>query len=195
MATVTGYTAGVIDGTITSLQGYAERCAAAFLFCMRDSNSNQLPDEVPYSKYYECRLAQAEAEHARLASMTTDQKEAGWRTFMADQEQCLRDRLAENAAENERHARMRAEVLAWEAPSHFGKLKEFMLQQLDVSRCSSQDDIRRFYALPKLSRDEWHAKALADVAKDVERYREEHQKEVAKAQRETQFIRDLRACF
>lgn len=192
---VTGYTSKVIDGAITTLPEYAERCAAAFLFCMRDSDTDKLPDVVKPSDYYAKDLVDAEAERSRLAAMTTDQRDAAWRRFQADERAYLERRLAENAAEVERFKNMRENVTTWDAPDQFRELRRFMLQQLDVSRPMSEDDIRRYNPPSKLSRDEWHAKALAEAERKVESRRANAQKEVDKADRETRFIRDLRACF
>jgi hypothetical protein len=193
--TVTGYTSKVIDGKIVTLQAYAECCAAAFLFCMRDSPLEQLPDMVKPSTYYAEALASAESERDRLATMTIDQQDVAWRSDEAEQNADLQRQLDENAAEWERHDRMRKNVEAWDVPNQFVELKRFMLQQLHISIPMSADVIRRYNPLVKPSRDAWYTKALAEAESKVERARLGFRNEVDKAERETRFIHDLQACF
>lgn len=194
----TGYTAKVEAGEITTLQAYAERCAAAFLLCMRDANSYDLPDVVPRSKYYECRLAQCEAELSRLEGMTADQKEAACRSYNDEQRAALERRLAESVTAAQRYDAMRDLVTAWDVPAQFAELKSFMLSQLIEGRrvdVHDEESTRRFWSPKIMERDEWHDHALAEARSEVARCREEHQKEIQRAENQTRFIRDLRACF
>ncbi len=127
----TGYTAAVVNGTVTELRPFAMQCARAFgaLISMRDDpNDAPIPERLEPSTYHTDKLATAQEECARLSMMTDE--EAG-KAAKAEFDEAVAAKAAYmERKENERarYETMIAKVEPWEgAPEG---LKEFMLEQL-----------------------------------------------------------------
>lgn len=132
----TGYTARLCEGPQT-FQEFALGCARAFgaLVTMHDEPSAApIPDELKPSDYHDKALAKARSEVIRLRSMSIEQeiefglslknaKIASWREAWACWSE-LDGRLVD----------MIAKVQAWSASPNHAALKDFMIQQLTVSR-------------------------------------------------------------
>ena len=129
----TGYTAAVVDGTLTDFPTFALRCARAMGACImqRDDVMTDLPKLRDKATYYERQLADATARLAELDAMTAEQADAA---AQADYAHALAEWEKHRAKVEQRAARliaMRSEVQAWTPPTpeHQG-LKDFMLDQL-----------------------------------------------------------------
>lgn len=73
----TGYTAGVMDGTITEFKDYALQCARNFgaLITLRDDPLSPDLPVLEVGDYYEQHVKDAERELKRLSKMSSDQAE------------------------------------------------------------------------------------------------------------------------
>lgn len=131
----TGYTAGIEDGTTTSLKEFALICARAMGACVmqREEPLSNPPRHREFSPYYLEQLANAHADLKELQSMSLE--EAGKRR---DAE--LIGATAEYYKYKDEHFRVRMNYLtmkrkveAWTPPSKdYDGLKRFMLEQIEL---------------------------------------------------------------
>lgn len=133
----TGYTAGVVDGTMTDFPTFALQCARAFGACVmqRDDPPNDPPKPREVAAYYNEALQRAEDELEQLAQMTDAQVAVACeQKYQQDTE--LYERSQRKAREaRERIDAMLVAVRGWRPPTpeHVG-LRDFMLKQLTGTR-------------------------------------------------------------
>lgn len=133
----TGYTYGVQEGKITTLEDFAKSCARAFLWQARDSEEKDLRKLVTGDgtlDYYIKALKEAEDNLAEIESLD----DAGWQHKYEDK--CatqLRYVTEYNKRVNEeriRYTKMLEKVKDWTPPSNEHiELKKFMIEQLESS--------------------------------------------------------------
>lgn len=196
----TSYTRKVESGEITTIQAYAERCAAAYLVCMREASTDALPSEVVPNPHYAERLKAAKAKLNGLISLGAKQQVAAWNQHKAQCAANVRAAIEKLVTEEHRYRAMREAVLAWDAPSKFHALKSFMLQQIDVSFDFKREPeltkyARRLYGSKHDTARAWLKAEIESTRREVASAQEAFDREAASAQRQTEFIRDLRACF
>lgn len=192
----TGYTFGVAEGKITTLEDFAMDCARAFgaLIDLRDSPRDaEVPEDFTPSGAYQDRLDDAKRKLAEAETRT----EAEWRIASADaylrSMAHWRNMNTKNAETRARYEKMLEKVIGWQPPirDHI-LLKEFMVTQLSESirwdsttyeepeqlfwRTFMQDQIR-------YSRDE------------VSRAERDLREEIARAKGKTDWVQALRNSF
>lgn len=134
----TGYTEFIEDGRITNAKDFLLLCTRAFAI-MIDSRDEPLSIPIktefkPDTEHYKKWLADTIAQRDELLAMS-----------MAEfHEKLIQDRnkRIENAKESylcqckldEKYELIYREILAWEAPSGCGNLKDFALEQISISR-------------------------------------------------------------
>lgn len=136
----TGYTAGIGDGKITTLEQYAWTCAQAFgaLVSMRDdAHDAQIPEQLAVGQYYIDSAKESTEAFERFKSMSQDELEAENQKEMAEALAYYEKRIAENKALAKRYSSMLDDVLAWTPPTEdFVQFKDFMTEQILTSqRC------------------------------------------------------------
>ena len=133
----TGYTAAVQDGTITTLDAFALRCARAFGACvsMRDDPTDApIPERFePNTAYYDEKIAEAREIVDTLPGLTAIQCDL--RAFAEWQEQSKNAaRYTQEGRDCEaRYRAMIAAVTAWQVPESHAEFRAFMLGQLEES--------------------------------------------------------------
>lgn len=190
----TGYTAAVADGKITTFKEFALQCARNFgatITMREDPFDTPIPEEFKPSSYYADRLAEAQAELARLRSLSVDQQQKEWRQEHEDT--CSRyKRYNEDIAVRQlRYQSMLFEVFQWEPPTpDHVNMKEFMIHQLEES---IRFDCSYTYQMPSLlPRSEWYEEKLAKAKSDVAYAEEEFRKELERVKGQNDWIAALR---
>lgn len=127
-----GYTAEILDGKVTTGKEFAEKCARAFMFNMRDV-AWEAPLRMPerYDSYYGETLGERLAELEAWDNSSEEEKYAKWSEYAETQEK--------NAAESRRKAeenrrmlmKVRDEVVLIRVPETHRNFREFMLDQID----------------------------------------------------------------
>lgn len=174
----TGYTADVGDGKVTDFRTFALICARQFGACVmqRDDPMHDPPKLVEPSDYHLKRLAEAEAELARLQGMSVDQAgreaDAEWATSVRRET----ERRNKNRATESRYRSMLAEVKKWTPPtSEHAELKRFMADQL---RQSIDFDCKEYPSRNRhLTGEEWLAEKRGDAAHDIGYHKAEYKAE------------------
>lgn len=189
----TGYTASVMDGSITEFDKFALQCARAMGACvtMRDEPWDApIPEKFEPSDYAAKRLQETKTKLAELLAMSSDEIQAAcdqdYAKRVADQQK-YRD---QEKIENDRLTAMEVAVRKWKPPSsdHVG-LKDFMLQQIKISR---NDAGWSSSPIEHLTPGVWYKTQVERAFKDVSHYAEEHEKEVKRAADRTLWIKQLR---
>jgi hypothetical protein len=193
----TGYTAAVQDGTITEFKDFAMQCARAFgaLVTMRDDPSDaSIPEKLePHTKYYDERLAAAEARLTELRAMTPEQvRQAALDAHVAAME-AWAARRQERERTRQRYEAMLAKVNAWEPPTaDHVELARFMRQQLEES--IRFDTSSTFDEEPTtLAGEAWRADEIRKVERDINYHTKHRAEEIARTADRNQWLADLRA--
>lgn len=190
----TGYTAGIADGTITDLSGFAMRCARAFmpLISMRDEPMGApIPDRLGKESYYAECLAEKQQELAELEAMTPEQRQAGADADIAERNAQNAKWKADKAERRQRYEAMIAKVGAWEGSPE--GVKDFALQQLRESLkydCNLDDSW--YQSLEPMTGQEWFDQRVVELTKDIERAASEVCRETENAQAANAWLAQLR---
>lgn len=192
----TGYTATLMESDQT-FQDFVLLCARAFGACimMRDEPMDApIPQRFAPSRYNQERVAAANAELARLQSMTNDQKIAFGESRRSERAQCLERILKKEVEQNQRLEKMESLVKQWTPPTpdHAG-LKEFMLDQLSISKHDTGYLQRSITETLEKSSMEYYAEAVKGAQRDIEYHTNEQIEEDQRAESRTAWVQQLRA--
>jgi len=179
-----------------ALEAFVMGCARAFgaLIDLRDSPSDApIPDKFEPSNYNAKRLIESREKLAMFKAMTGAEKASFGQAEKAADIQRIERWLEKDQASNVRLKDMAAQVQAWNPPTkeHQG-LKDFMLQQLDVSK-NNVDYIQSLLseALAK-SAMTYYETALLNAAQDIDYHTDENAKEIERANERTEWVRQLK---
>ncbi len=188
----TGYTAGIEDGSVTTLKDYALRCARGFgaLITMRDDDSNApIPDKLEAStSYHDEHLAEAEKSLNDVSAM----KEAEcWKKARSefDEEMKRHNEYQKERIEiKARYAAMKELTEDWSAPAEVGELKKFMLDQINL--CTRGD----YKPDPPvmLTGESWRAKTLEKASRDIAYHTKTRDEELERTKGRNKWLSDLR---
>ncbi len=186
----TGYTAGVGDGTETTLSGFALKCARLLIHMRDESMSAELrPQE--YDDHYLKLLKEARTELARMESMT--ETEAAVAADREWEENCTYWRTVNERSQQTRtrYETMLAKVRTWQPPTQeHVSLQRFMAEQLEDSirfDCGAKPR-----PMPRrTSAGEWLTEKRKYAAEQVSYYAEQDEKERRECERNNQWINEL----
>jgi hypothetical protein len=167
-----GYTYGVKDGQITTLEEFAKTCARAFIWQARDSNEPDLRKLVRGSghdlAHYENELVEANSQLEVYLNMT----DMGWDELVERENKEALARYEESVKEMKeqdlRYRTMLEKVKAWEPPTdkHI-EMKRFMITQLEDSHKFDVFEMKP----PKINinSQEFRDARIKEVRRDIER--------------------------
>ena len=194
----TGYTAPVLDGTITELRDFAYLCAHNFdaLISEREKPlTPTLPEHVPVNDYYFNTLTRDEKELDRLTCMSEQEAELEALKSYEDELVRRREMQAKRDADRARYEAMLEKARAWNPPTdqHF-ELRRFMIEQLTKA---IDFDCGSLYTSPvkKYTGAEWLQLRTDSARRMVERSRESWRKQTEGADRTNAWIKALRESF
>lgn len=194
----TGYTADIAKD-ITFKQ-FVMRCARGIgaLVTMRDEPWDaEIPERFEPSDYHQKKLEETHAELDRLNAMSVaeliEASTADYRTQL----QSYRDYIAKEADLSAKYEAMLAKVNAWTPPTsdHVG-MKDFMIEQITRSikfDCGSTYWHEQIFALKHETHEEWKAKSVAKLQKDLAYHEDEHRKEVERTAARSAWVKALRS--
>lgn len=188
----TGYTADLTNDT--TFAEFAIRCARAFgaTILMRDEPLDApIPEKFEGSDYNARRLAECNERLAVVRAMTDEEcanaSDAEHARTVKENAECL----ARVCAENAKYARMAALVAAWTPPTKDrAGMKEFMLKQLETSM--SDESYYTRPTPPKLTGEQWRAKEIQSLSRDIAYHTEHHAEEVERTKGRNEWIAQLR---
>ena len=195
----TGYTAGVMDGTITEFKDYALQCARAFgaLITLRDDPlSSDLP-VLEVGGYYATSLREAEKEVKRLSSMTLRQIET---EFLKGKNRDIKyhtKRIKDQEKTRQRYEKILEEAKKFVAPTdEHTSYRDFLISQLEESLnwdCGStyhQEQLAK--AKKKRSAKAWHKEQLAEAKYQLKYAKKSLKEEIERVKSRNDWINQLR---
>lgn len=192
---VTGYTAPVADGTITTLKEFALRTAKEFLHHERDRGLDRPIIHAQVDPYYEQSLDDNIHSLEVWESLDADAREnlrlENFQKSLAE----FNERTKGNLVVRSRYEAMLAKVNAWVPPTkeHEDGIKRYMLEQLNESvkwDCGDLDgELIQLSAFPDF--DQWCKEREDFLKQRVERSRTNLQQERERVAATNKWIDDL----
>ncbi len=190
----TGYTAAVVDGSITELEPFVWQLARGMgaLIMMRDEpHDAPVPERFKPSDYHMKKLVELRAERDRIRSMTDVDANLAAMADAAAYDERIAQYKADKVAQRERYQAMIAKVEAWQgAPEG---IKEFGLEQLRSGMdfdCSG--DFSWYEPRPSDQGAEWRSAKLEKIAEDIQYSAAECAKEDARTEERNAWLAHLR---
>lgn len=192
----TGYTAKLMEEDGVTFKEFALTCARAFgaLILMRDDPlDTPIPDAVEPDDYHQKAVFAAIDELRNLESLTAEERIAFGKKRLGDALRSVTASRTLAERENARLDAMLAEVEAWEPPSpdHVG-MKKFMVEQLTISRNSTDWYAEQVAALTAKTPEAEFADAVDSAKRNIEYHRKHHAEDVERCQGRTVWIRQLK---
>ncbi len=188
----TGYTSGVADGKVTTLEQFAWTCARAFgaLFHMRDDPADAPITEPQPSEYHLKGLAEAQSlQHWAQNATELDLREQ-FSEESVEMETVRLQRQEKRRLLEVRYLDMRRQVVEWDAPAEMRQLHAMMLSQLD--ECL-RFDCRHDSVRPEpRSLDSYRGDLLVKAANDIAYHAEQIRLEAKRIEESRKWIRLLR---
>jgi len=174
----TGYTAAVVDGTVTDLKTFALQCA-------RGMGALITAD----TEYHDRELSTARARLSELEGMDLAARTAATEAYNAEVEARNEKSVAENTEQRNRYNSMIAQVVKWKgAPEG---IKEFMLDQLHRGRdFDCHDNPTEFNPKP-LAVSDWYREELRKATWAIGYHEGERAKEIARTAERNAWLRQL----
>jgi DNA repair photolyase len=197
----TGYTAGIIDGNITTFEQFAKQCMRAFgatIHMRDDSLEKEYEPRVP-SSYYTGAFDTSLKNLKRLQSMSVEEFTKHYRGLILNEISSLEERIEETKLQKERLESMLKDVKKWMPPTqdHF-EFKNFMAKQLeDTIRidgdCSYLERSlkRAKEELKNFSAEKLMKKEIEREEENVKTYRASHREEVNRCAEASKWVSDL----
>jgi hypothetical protein len=191
----TGYTAVLLEHEVTFPQ-FAISCARAFgaLITMRDEPGDApIPEELVPSDFHAMRLEEAREELRLFSTLTVPEREVMAKAGIATEIKRIESWISRETAENSVFDKMAEQVRRWIPPtSDHERMKEFMLEQLSISRSDLSYNYGALAAAKALSTSEWLTAKEKSLQRDVEYHAEEDQKERQRTAERNAWLRALR---
>ena len=191
----TGYTQPIYDGKPVTFAEFALECARGigYLAVLRDDPDAPIPSTFQPSSMYTGMLKNARREFEEISAWTDEVAERHAQEIYESALTERQERLDAKAALRGRLEAMLAEVHAWTPPTadHQG-LKDLMIQQLEDA--ITHDCDTSYYLTPpkKMSGAEHKARRLVSLQDNIQYYTEQEEADRRRAEKRTQWVRDLR---
>lgn len=135
----TGYTADIVDGTITDLPDFLTQIARAFVMDLRDEPSDTPIPRVSRVQAHGIqwsgeRYKETLDEIHRLNGLTASQLDAEAKADFDKETANWERRMAGKRQARERCDQMLARVAQWDAPPRMQGMKDFAIEQLEQTR-------------------------------------------------------------
>lgn len=196
---VTGYTAGIVDGSIKNASEFLKLCIRAFMCCFDqrdDSLYSPLVTEFKADEYYFRSCKQAEEDLEQIENMTFDDIKAKY--IKEERERIEHDkRMYERMVdEYAKYKRILDEVEAWIPPTdeHEG-IKKFAIEQIKMCMPTEEeieDSRQKANSKINVSDDdikEYYNDILECAKRHVKIRRETLNEQIKSAQSRTEFMR------
>lgn len=191
----TGYTSGVADGTVTTFEEYALRCARHFgaLIMMRDDPMDAPIPVFEPSDYHIKKLEELRALRKELMQLSPEQIAQRCEAHNKHELEHYLARVEENEVKMKRYAAMLEKAKAFVSPSpDHHEYAKFLVAQLEESM--RFDDYAPELPEP-LSADDWIEQQISRTQKDIEYHTQEHAKEVERTNGRNKWVAGLKAAL
>lgn len=196
----TGYTYKVENGEVTELEDFVMDCARGFgaLAELRDTPNAEIPEEFEVSAYAINREKSAREELEKWHNISDEELMAYLLEDYDRERENIKNGIVESIEQSRRYEAMTEKVKNWTPPTddHIN-LKNFMLEQLEMSN----SDVLPLWSrrlerlqIPTAENLQNERERLIKNAEDSLRYAVNAlEKEKARAQENTEWLKDLRS--
>ena len=191
----TGYTSGVMDGTVTDFTEFALQCSRAFGACItlrEEPLSSEIP-EFKVSDHHKERLKETEEELSKFYEMSEDKKLKLYKSEQAEKVKSAEKTRAEKMETRKRYEAMLLKAKDFVPPSSdHEQFKNFMIEQLE--RSIEFDCSTKYCDLEEepVDFETWKADKVKSLMRDVEYYTKEYQKEQETVEKRNEWVRLLK---
>lgn len=146
----TGYTAHIEKGTVKTPKDFLYICLRNFGICLPILD-NDIPlsetDLLPYIKegiqkeidFYQSRLDESQAELDRFDQMSKDDLYEKWKDDLISKRESYMKYYVEALHKNDLYAKFTAAIKEWDPSHDFENIKEFALNQIEISKDDDPD--------------------------------------------------------
>ena len=166
----TGYTAHIEKGTVKTPKDFLRICLRNFGICLPIRDNDDIPlsetDLLPYIKeeiqkeidFYEERLKNSIAELNRFDKLSEEDLYEKWRDDLNSKQESYMKFFGDALHKNDLYAKFTAAIREWEPSYDFKNIKEFALNQIEISKDDDPD-----YWFRKANRAKYRDDLLASV--------------------------------
>lgn len=191
----TGYTYEVIKNPNMTFNQFAWKCSRAFgaFIDMRDEPMDApIVLEVKPSDYY---LKCVERHKIELKQFEEKSDDLVFKEMIARYKKFGGDSLKSNKDTDEENARLQAmldKVIAWDVPSDFQNLKDFMMEQLKMSIFTPVDVSDDMEEPTRDMIGKYRADKIKGYQDDIVRYEDIYAEEVERTNKRNEWVRKFR---
>lgn len=197
----TGYTAGIIDGTIKDFPTFAKQCMRAFgaTIHMRDDDGDAEYKPMKESEHYEKEIAKSKHDLDKIFSISDDDLIEEERNNLERRKSEYLEYIAKAKRISETLNKMLTEVHNWQPPTeeHQG-IKKFMIEQIN-STINHDGDASYYHAyiaqtdeeLKNLTADNIRQERITSANESLKMYTENRDNEKKRVAEANKWVTDL----
>lgn len=192
-----GYTEGILSGTINDLNDFIWMCARGFgAFITQKDNIDEPPilKEKP-NPYYKNKIKQLLNEQQKYNEYTDNDWQSTYLKYIEDQLKDIDDNIKEKIESKEKYENILNQVKEWIPPNeNFHKLKSFMINQIEESidfDCDTSFWQERKNKISNLKLEQYKRNVLNDINESLISNKEYYDEEVQRVKERNQWKQQL----
>lgn len=192
-----GYTEGILSGTINDLNDFIWMCARGFgAFITQKDNIDEPPilKEKP-NPYYKNKIKQLLNEQQKYNEYTDNDWQKEYFKYIEDQLKDIDNNIKEKIESKEKYENILNQVKEWIPPNeNFHKLKSFMINQIEESidfDCDTSFWQERKNKISNLKLEQYKRNVLNDINESLISNKEYYDEEVQRVKERNQWKQQL----
>lgn len=192
-----GYTEGILSGTINDLNDFIWMCARGFgAFITQKDNIDEPPilKEKP-NPYYKNKIKQLLNEQQKYNEYTDNDWQKEYFKYIEDQLKDIDNNIKEKIESKEKYENILNQVKEWIPPNeNFHKLKSFMINQIEESidfDCDTSFWQERKNKISNLKLEQYKRNVLNDINESLILNKEYYDEEVQRVKERNQWKQQL----
>lgn len=197
----TGYTAGILDGKITTFPQFAKQCMRNFgaLIHMRDDSMNAEYTPRTPNGYYSEQMEKAKQKLSSIKNLKDSHILSNRKSELEESKKYHTESLDKIKADLERMNVILKDIYKWQPPTpeHFG-IRDFMINQINETIKWDCNTDYHTDALTKIESDlltmnvkQIRKEVIESAKKDFEYYSSEYAKEVERCNKSNIWVEDF----
>lgn len=195
----TGYTQKILNGEVNTGKDFLKVCAIAFCIAGREGWSLEDVKNLKPHDYYKNLCGEYYCEQQRLRNMSKDELKV--RMLLEHNEEIEFDKKALLRCENENKKliKVRKEIKKWKCPAAYINLKEFALNQIDISM-NSDELINLYKERINLNQtldasdeavDTWYKSKMQELTDNWDYASKKYEEEIDRANQQKEWVGQL----
>lgn len=192
-----GYTEGILSGTINDLNDFIWMCARGFgAFITQKDNIDEPPilKEKP-NPYYKNKIKQLLKKQQKYNEYTDNDWQSTYLKYIEDQLKDIDNNIKEKIESKEKYENILNQVKEWIPPNeNFHKLKSFMINQIEESidfDCDTSFWQERKNKISNLKLEQYKRNVLNDINESLISNKEYYDEEVQRVKERNQWKQQL----